>query len=294
MSLATVTNNILRIAIGLNPEIVKSTVQQAYQYLCAKDFNRLKIRQNLTTVAPYSTGTVAITTAGVVTITTGTFTSSMVGSFMRVYYDDPFFEIASYDAGTGKVTLSNWTGVAVSSGESFEIFKHIYTLDTAFGQLYDVAYQTSLKKKSQHFFDQLDPARTGQSDSPVYWAFAGVSSTTNALKIEVYPVPSSVVSLSLYGKQAYATLTSSSVLLLPEPLIEAAALVDCFRILESLKPGQGWEKRVAAQTGIYAELLSAYEDEDYELGQIQEKVQDTMFGGYYPLDDTFATEHDVD
>ena len=125
MSLATMKNNLLRFVPGLHPEIIESCIQDAYRQLATKDWNRLKLQRQITTVGVYDDGTVSIDADGVVTGDETTFTSAMEGRFMKVYYDDAFFEIETYTSGTS-ITLKDWTGEEIED-ETYEIFKTIYT-----------------------------------------------------------------------------------------------------------------------------------------------------------------------
>ncbi len=369
MSLATMSNNILRFAPGLNLDIIKSTIQDSYRQLCSKDWNRLKLQRQIYTAAPYSTGVVFITTAGVVTGVGTSFTSAMVGQFLRSYYSDSFFEIDTYTSATS-ILLKDWTGVAIPVGTSctaeaddetftsiahglvnadrvyilattlptglsssiqyyvisattntfqvsltsggaavtfstdgttvrwaqalaaYSIFKTIYTLDTSFKQVFDLEYQITLKKKSQSYFNKIDPARLSTGSSPVSWAYAGMAST-GAIQVEIYPVPTSVIPIRVYGKTGAATLADSDSAKLPEDLVEAHALLTCYRLKDVKEPGQGWAEKMSTQAQFYAELLSTFEEEDFQLADYSNKVKDTMGEVGFPTDDNFATNHDV-
>jgi len=285
------TNNILRFTPGLNPELVKSVIQDSYRQLCSRDWSRLRLIRNLTTVAPHSAGTVAVNSVGVVTGTGTNFTPEMVGSFMRVHHQDAFFEVASYASPTS-ITLSNWSGVVVPPLTKYSIFKTIYTVDSLFGSVFSVTYQIALRKRSQSLFNQLDPTRLATSPSPTAWAYAGVSST-GAIRIELYPVPSSVVSLRVQGKIKASVLEDDDVPLLPEDLVESLALLDCYKLKDLQQPKQGWDRRAHEHTISYATLLEMYEDEDREADAHISKVKDMMSQGEYPIDDNFAVSHDV-
>ena len=293
MSLATMSNNILRFCPGLNLDLVKSTIQDSYRQLCTRDWNRLKLQRQIYTIAPYSTGTVAVSTAGVVTPAVGVFSSAMVGRFMKVYYADSFFEIETYTAIGGTLTLKDWPGVAVAGGTAYSIFKTIYTVDSSFKLVWDVVHQISLKKKSQSYFNKIDPGRTSTSSSPTAWALAGLSST-GVVQIEIYPIPSTVVPLRVYGKVGFSTLGDTDLAKLPEDLIEAQALLSCYRLKDLKEPGQGWEEKIKLQAEFYGTMLSDYEEEDYQLGEHSDRVKDTMGEVGYPTDDNFSLSHDMD
>jgi len=291
MSLANMSNNILRFCPGLNLDLIKSTIQDSYRQLCSKDWNRLKLTRQTYTTAIYSTGTVSIAADGTVTGSGTTFTSAMVGRHMSVYYDDAFFEIQTYLSPTS-IILKDWAGEVVS-GEAYTIFKIIYTIDPSFKLVWNVIHQIPLKKKSQSYFNSVDPGRTSTSSSPTAWALAGLS-PTGAVQIEIYPVPTDVVPLRVYGKMGFSTLADGDSPRLPEDLIEAYSLITCYRLKDLKEPGQGWAEKIVIQNELYGSLLADLNEEDYQLGEHSDRVKDTMGEVGYPTDDNFALSHDVD
>jgi len=285
------SNNILRFCPGLNLDLIKSTLQDSYRQLCSKDWNRLKLTRQTYTTAIYSTGTVSIAADGTVTGSGTTFTSAMVGRHMSVYYDDAFFEIQTYLSPTS-IILKDWAGEVVS-GEAYTIFKIIYTIDPSFKLVWNVIHQIPLKKKSQSYFNSVDPGRTSTSSSPTAWALAGLS-PTGAVQIEIYPVPTDVVPLRVYGKMGFSTLADGDSPRLPEDLIEAYSLITCYRLKDLKEPGQGWAEKIVIQNELYGSLLADLNEEDYQLGEHSDRVKDTMGEVGYPTDDNFALSHDVD
>jgi hypothetical protein len=211
---------------------------------------------------------------------------------MRVHYTDSFFEIESFSAPTS-IKLKDWTGLTLLPGTTYSIFKTIYSAGSTFKLLYDVIYQTSLGKKSQTYFNRLDPGRLTTSSSPQWWAYAGQDSSDNML-IEVYPVPTSAVALRLYGKKKTTAPADSGTFLLPEDVVEAHALIACYRLKHLQQPDEGWLKRLQDAEGVFAGLLEAFEEEDYQQGNFPDHVKDTQGGVAYPTDDNFALDHDVE
>jgi len=290
MTLATMSNNILRLC-PMNLEIIKSNLQDSYRQLASKDWNRLNLQRMIYTAIPYSTGTVSVAADGVVTGVGTTFTAAMVGRFMKVYYTDAFFEISVFTNVT-TITLKDWPGEVVAAGTSYSIFKTIYDIPTEVGMVYNLIYQIPLHKRSQSYFNYIDPARTSSSSSPTDWAFAGVTSA-GLLQVELYPPATSVVGIRVYGKMKITTLGASDVPYLPEDLVEARALLNCYRMKDVQQPKQGWEEKVATQEAFYAELLSTFQEEDYQLESHHTKVKDAMGDPVIPQDDNFALSHDL-
>lgn len=292
MTLATMANNVLRFTPGLNLDIVKSLIQDSYIQLCAKDWNCLKFQSQIYTSPVYATGTVAITEGGTVTGVGTTFTPAMVGQYMKVYYSDSFFEIESYTNAT-TIKLKNWSGEIVAAGQTFSIFKTIYTVDPSFKLVWDVVYQTSLRKRSQSYFNKIDPGRTSTSSSPIAWALAGINSN-GVIQIEIYPPVTAVIALRVYGKIGGRTLANDETSKIPESLIEDSALLSCYRLKEIKEPNQGWEAKIMLQAETYKESLADFTEEDFQLGDHSDRVKDTTGEFGYPMDDNFALSHDVE
>ena len=292
MSLATMRNNILRFCPGLNPDIISSIIQDSYRQLGLMEWNRLELTRQISTVAPYSTGTVTIDYLGTVTGVGTTFIPEMVGRHMRVHYSDSIFEISSVASAT-ELALRNWTGEVIAAATAFTILKIIYAADTSLSQIFNVAYQTSLDKKSQDFFSRRDPART-TTGSPTWWAFAGYN-TGGYPNIEIYPVPDQIYPLRLYGKMAIPTLTDVDTPYLPEDLVESHALISCFRAKQAMDPSGQWGERIREQSPHYAEIFASAKDDDNRLGSHRDKVKDYMdVMELYPASDSFWAAHDIE
>jgi len=292
MSLSTIANKLLKFAPGLNLDLVKSIIQSSYEELCGRDWSQLKLQRQITTVAPYSTGTVAVATDGTVTGSSTVFNSAMVGRFMRVYYDDSLFEIESVTSQT-ELKLKDWTGEVVDADTSYSILKTIYPVNSDFGLIFDVIYQTALTKKSQSYFNRIDPGRTSTGDAPIFWAYAG-KNDADAILIEIYPPVTSAVPLRVYGKMKAVTLEDDDTPKLPEALVAAHALIECYAFKARQQPKQGWEERQTSQEGQFASLLIQYEDEDFQLDSHPGRVRDTSSEPLIPSDDNFSLSHDVD
>jgi hypothetical protein len=291
MTLASMTNDLLRF-VPLNLDIIKSNLQDSYLQLASKDWNRLNLQRMIYTATIYSTGTVSVAADGTVTGVGTTFTSAMVGRFMKVHYTDSFFTIDTYTSGT-VIKLKDWPGAVVVAGTSYSIFKTIYPVPTEFGIIYEIVYQVPLYKKSQTYFNKVDPARTSTASSPLWWAYAGVDAS-GVIQIEIYPVPVDVVGLRVYGKMKIATLADGDTPYLPEELVKARALLNCYRMKDLQQPKQGWAQKIEEQTAFYAELFSTYQEEDYQLDAHPDRVKDRMGEPSFPQDDNFALTHDVD
>jgi hypothetical protein len=290
MTLATMTNDLLRFVPGLHPSIIKSTIQDSYQVLAAKDWNRLKIWKEFPTTLPYSTGKITITSGGVVTGIGTSFIAGMVGRYLRVDQNS-YYPILTVTPGT-TLTLGQYNGVAVVTGINYTIFQTIYPLDASMRLVWDMVHQINLKKMPQNFFNKVDPTRNTSSSTPEYWAYAGV--VNDVMQVEIYPPLTSVCTIRYYGKAYSTTLGDSETPLLPEHLIKNHALLSCYQIKDVEDPGKGWEKKMVAQAEIYKDSLATFQEEDSQLGDPPGRVIDSQEDPLFPMDDNFALSHDVD
>jgi hypothetical protein len=123
--------------------------------------------QDISTTAPYATGTVTIA-AGVVTLTGGTFPSWAADGLLKVA--DGYYSVASRDTAT-QITLDD-TSVTVATASSFELGRPEIPLPAAFDAIAndsDLTYypdQNELYPSVQARHDQA--LRTYQQNDPYY------------------------------------------------------------------------------------------------------------------------------
>lgn len=291
MTLLSVKNKCLLMAPGLHPTEIGSIIQSAYEGLTREDWSGLKTIRTVFTTPPYSTGVVSVAADGVAMGVGTTFTSAMVGCAMRVYYGDSFFTISAV-GGPTSLTLQDWTGQVVPAGTSYSILKHIYSTYVNLQFIYEVTYQSRLEKKSQYYFDKIDPSRVGRG-TPEFWADAGLDSM-GYTQIELYPIADAVYPHRISGKLGAGTLTDSSTFALPESLVEARSLIDCFLLKSTQEPGRGWDRRARDQGEIFKGLLLDYQIEDYSRRAGPERVKDVMGGEEkgYPTGDSYWVGRD--
>ena len=292
MTLSTMTNNLNRYVPGINPDLLQSYIQDSYRILCAIEWNALKVTKSIYTTAPYSTGTVSIDAAGTVTGVATVWTAAMVGMYMRVHYGNSLFTIATVTPPT-TLTLSDWTGDVVAAGETYSILRTIYAIPSDYKLVWDVTYQTALTKKSQTYFNEIDPDRSS-SGQPLWWSYAGQSST-GTLQIELYPVPDAVYPIKLYGKKKVSALALTDSPILPEDLVEAHALTQLYRLKIQQQPQAGWEALLQQHIElVYNPIFTAFKEEDAEYDAHEDHVKDRFGQPDYPPSDTFRSSHDVD
>ena len=138
-----------------------------YYVYTAHNWSFFRPVENLTTTAPYSTGTVEIA-SGVVTLTSGTFPSWADQGIIKV--SNSYYSIASRDSDT-QITLDD-TSVTVASGTSYELARPEIPLPSSFEAISgdsDLTYypdQNDLYPPIRQRHDQL--IRAMQMDNPYY------------------------------------------------------------------------------------------------------------------------------
>jgi hypothetical protein len=129
--------------------------------------------QTLTTVAPYSTGTVTVVN-GVVTLAGGTFPSWAASGDLSV--DGVSYTVNTRDSGT-QVTLDDLT-VDADALSTYELSQQIYDLPTDFGGLHgDISYRrgqsnfrTTLRNRSDELVRRIFGETLASPGAPSYYA----------------------------------------------------------------------------------------------------------------------------
>lgn len=133
----------------------------------AREWSFFRPVENITTTAPYATGTVTIV-AGVVTLAGGTFPSWAATGILKV--SNSYYSIASRDGNT-QITLDD-TSVAVAAGTAFELGRPEIPLSDSFEAISpdsDLTYypdQNTLYAPVRQRHDQA--IRTMQQSNPYY------------------------------------------------------------------------------------------------------------------------------
>ena len=120
----------------------------------AHDWSFFRPLMDVTTTAPYSTGTIAIA-SGVVTLTGGTFPSWAASGILLV--DNNYYSVSSRDSNT-QLTLRD-TSVTVSSGAAYRLGRPEVPMDAAFDGVAKDAELTFY-----HSADRWYPSATERAD----------------------------------------------------------------------------------------------------------------------------------
>lgn len=145
-------------------ECIQDGLRDVY---AAHPWSFFKPIEDLTTTAPYATGTVTIA-AGVVTLVGGTFPSWAAEGILKV--SNSYYSVASRDGNT-QITLDD-TSVAVASASAFELGRPEIELSAAFEAIAgdsDLTYYPDQNELYPPVRQRHDRAiRTWQQDNPYY------------------------------------------------------------------------------------------------------------------------------
>lgn len=162
----------------------------------AHDWSFFRPVEDITTTAPYTTGTIVVVD-GVVTLTTGTFPSWAADGLL--YADSGYYSVASRDGNT-QLTLDDTT-VDIDAGTTYELGRPDISMPAAFDAVAgdsDLAYYPDQNELYPPVRMRHDSAiRTWQQDDPyfdrpVYYSVRTVEfdPTVGSRKVlSFYPVP---------------------------------------------------------------------------------------------------------
>lgn len=160
------------------------------------EWSFLRPVQDITTTAPYVTGTIAIA-AGVVTLTGGTFPSWAADGIFQV--NNRYYSVESRDSDT-QITLDS-TSVTISAGTSYQLARPEIPLDAAFDSIAndsDLTYYPSpeswypsVKMRHDSMIRRLEGTNP-EFDRPVFYSVRTVrfDPTVGSRKVlALYPTP---------------------------------------------------------------------------------------------------------
>ncbi len=225
MSYRDVINNVsFLIGFDGEPWAIKRAIENIYQDILRRhQWSFLKKEEVFSTLANYSTGTVAVTSGSKTVTGTGTsWDSTHVGAFIRVDSSGTFYKISAVGGATDITLQDNYAG-STDTGLSYVIFKHIYTLNDV-RELFSISYQTRLREKSVDWLNKNDPEKRFISTNPERFA-KHVRTLSTSIDIELSPVPSGAIGVRAYYLQHVANPSADSdTFLIPEWLIEKFTL----------------------------------------------------------------------
>jgi hypothetical protein len=293
----TFSQSVTTIELFTSSKITTTNIGVAYniayrEIVEAKQWSARKAEVVVNTVDPYSTGTVAITQGdATVTLTGGTFTSAMVGRYIRIADSDTFYRLITFTDATHMEIEVNWPYTAETAA-SYEVFQYLYTVDTSAGEVGQILLPSddwAIEEKSLYWVTMRDPARRSTGGLARAYILHGLNST-NAQAIEFWPRYSAATSVRIPYYKRVDDISGTSQPIINAAVIEALALSYCYSSLiskfgapEYVGERDHWEQ-------VFKARLEAALEDDFERHNTPRAVQDQHRGS---LDWDYLTRHDL-
>jgi len=279
----------------LNVITIGFQINKRYQRILKQwHWSFLKSEAILTTVAPYSTGTVTVTNGSKTVTGSGTnWTLAMAGRQFRIDSAHAYYEIDTIDSAT-QLTLKYAYGGDSGSGKSYKIFQNIYSLASDVKEISSIVYNYLMRQKDAYFLDRYDAERSS-TGVPEWWIYRG-RDANGYQQIEIYPVPDDAYEIRYrYYKKVSNLSADTDEPLCREDLLEMGALVDCYRLMISKVRNAveklSYTRLMQDAQREYQQLLYEAIEEDIRVESQRETVSDV----YEPISysDTFRASHDI-
>lgn len=287
MSFRTLKLELMSFVPELNAIQAGLRINRSIQHLLeAHPWSFLKDEAFIHTVAPYTTGTVAVNDASdTVTGTLTVWTTAMEGRYIRFSTQIPISVIENVDVPTQVITLSDIYSGADLTASAYSIFQHRYAKPTSCRDIISVRYDASLPEKTQEYLNTLDPNResTGQ---PVYWS--NVDNDT----VEIWPVPDAQYMIVVRFNKSVADLSAEAdTTVIPERLVLAHARLAAYMQVSASANGERYAKMYAVAKDEFTGIFQTAVEEDMRKMTLPRQVlQD---GVDVPVSNEFWYTHDV-
>jgi len=237
-----------------------------YRVYAAHAWSFLRPVADISTTAPYSTGTIAIT-AGVVTLTGGTFPSWAADGVLKV--NNRYYSVASRGSNT-QITLDS-TSVTVTAGASYQLARPEIPLDAAFDSVAndsDLTYYPSPDcwyPPVQWRHDSTIRGLEGNNpefDRPVFYSVrtARFDATVGSRKVLVlYPAPDQIYTLRVPMVLRPLLVDSVNLYAIGGEVLSQVILEACLASAE-----HNFEEREHVHEKRYLELIGLAIREDQE------------------------------
>ncbi|MBM3744166.1 MAG: hypothetical protein FJW34_00040 [Acidobacteria bacterium] len=245
-------------APGIDPDLLEAWMDGRYlEILDRLQWERLHVDGTLLSVAPYETGTVAVTAASTAVTGTGTtWTAAMSGRRFRVTARSEYYTFTRTGNTTG--TLDRAYEGDTDTAAGYMIFANVYALPSDCRILETVRSLDpagELKRFSRGELNACYPARPSTGDPGLWAPCMDDTSDPPKMQVELYPIPDAAKGyLITYvaEKTALSAGTTSASLL---PWLRPAALI----------------------AGVQADIRD--HQEDYAGAQAAEKRFETLVAG---------------
>lgn len=169
------------------------------------------IRFTLTTTAPYSTGTVAITKgATAVTLSGGTFAASTEGQLIKAEGESTWYGF-TYGSGSTGTLGSAFAGTTLTAG-TFELAYAYYDLPTSLSSTFSLWRDSRSRLRrwnSEEMVRYMDSANT-TAIPRAYSVVKGTHASNSAVRVLLMPFPDAVYTFSGVGRARPTLFPNSS------------------------------------------------------------------------------------
>ncbi len=259
------------------------------------DWSRRKQDIVINSVVDKTAGTVTLTSGSATVTGSGTaFAATDVGR--SIQFADSIFAVRTYSS-TTSITLGDANGTAVTfpgttvAGQGYTIFTQRYSLGTGIEQIINMAYQNPITEVSEEWIDFMDSSRVATASNPYHYARTSRGATDD-VRIELYPRPSSPISVNVKIEKGHTDMSSTDNPIVAAGPIEWWSAVDACSFLYAKTKDNSW-LTLASQYRTDAAKSEEFEkNQDIKkFGTIQ-AVRDVGSGiGFGGTD--FAVMHDI-
>src|ERR1700690_775250 len=174
-------------------------------------WSRLDATAILETVAPYVTGTVAVTAgSAAIALTGGTWISSMTGRAVRVAGDNAFYSF-SYSSATTGLLDRPYEGTTATAA-AYSIYQSVYPLPADCRLLADNAFGRMVRFPQAHL-NESDPLRVATGTPTVWTSYMDDLSTPPNMQVEIWPAPSEAIGIPYTYSADAGDLASTATIL---------------------------------------------------------------------------------
>lgn len=287
--LSDITNRII-VLLGteasLTPDEVNSLVQTRYEHIYEIWSWSKRPRDFTISLTPQrdsdASTTVTVTNSSATVTALGTpFTTAMTGAQFQVGAERQYFFVKFVSASTvllqdGEGNDLLWPG-ATASGQSWRLYKTIYTLPTDAGSIISLVgtYPIDELDGGRTRLDEMDPDRQTTNDHPNYWLYAGANSQAFTREIELWPVPTQARLLRGQYNRKAPDLKPNSLIDLPIPLLVYSGAADACHLLHAK---QGSEETMWENKALFFERKAEEVRKDFEIVELELTSPPTHIG----------------
>lgn len=255
LTLATIRNHVLAM-LDVDDSDTSSKVtdfinMSARDIWLAHPWRERRAEGTITTVAPYSTGTVS-TSSTTVTGSGTTFPAATAAGLARFAksYSDPWYTVTTRDSGT-QLTLSEAYAETALSGATYVLYQDVFELASGVDTLIDLRILKNgddgpLRTLHERVMDE-GATLPGLSDHPTHYSMLASNATTAVKRVRLWPVPDAVYRIKYRYLKAYTDMSADGdECVVPESrrdLILCGALRWGYRLKDEYRKAQAEDAR---------------------------------------------------